>query len=377
MTRSAPAIASTESPSPLRGVHATANAIAAATARLFVLTTRKDVPVAVLSELRGVLEDLARARDALRDLGQGLRSAAAPRAVRLREVWERVSGKLSEGGARVRIEGRDDPVVAPADPGLDVLLASVAATEAVGLSGRRGTTTVRFCREGSRVRMTLESAMPPFSPRELEQLLDPVCLRKPEGFGEGLAFGACRRIAESVGGTFSIGERDGRREYCLELPAAEPMSSMTPPGARLRCLVVDDDPRVLDSCSLLLDHLGHSVRGAPNGAQALAALQAESFDAILLDLHLGTEPQGATLLERLAREHPSALRATLLVTGDPGDRHGEALCRRFGIGLLAKPFGLDELRRALSAVSHSGQEGPKPRTRAPGRRARNEDPDRE
>ena len=73
-----------------------------------------------------------------------------------------------------------------------------------------------------------------------------------------------------------------------------PLADFSP----LSLLIVDDDPLMSE---LVCDHyrdLGHRVRHAANGREALAALEAERPDIILCDRRM-PEMSGAQLLENL------------------------------------------------------------------------------
>ena len=76
--------------------------------------------------------------------------------------------------------------------------------------------------------------------------------------------------------------------------------------SRASALVVDDDPINRMLLSKSLEQQGHRVMTAENGLEALAALQAQPFDVVLLDV-LMPEPDGSEVLARLKQ--------------DPGLRH--------------------------------------------------------
>ncbi|MGH3049051.1 MAG: response regulator transcription factor [Gaiellaceae bacterium] len=94
-------------------------------------------------------------------------------------------------------------------------------------------------------------------------------------------------------------------------------------------LVVDDDRSLRLLCRVNLELDGFRVREAATVAEATAALDEESPDIVLLDVHLGSE--GADdLLERVRRDGVPVL----LVTGT-ADISGYA---ERADELLAKPF---------------------------------------
>ncbi|WP_009478441.1 LytTR family DNA-binding domain-containing protein [Rhodococcus sp. JVH1] len=77
---------------------------------------------------------------------------------------------------------------------------------------------------------------------------------------------------------------------------------------RLRCLIVDDNPRFSDTARRLLEQQGITVVGtASNTADAVRSAVELQPDVILVDVELGAE-SGFELAERLDDEvHPSAV----------------------------------------------------------------------
>jgi CheY-like chemotaxis protein/HPt (histidine-containing phosphotransfer) domain-containing protein len=54
----------------------------------------------------------------------------------------------------------------------------------------------------------------------------------------------------------------------------------------LRVLLVEDDDANREIETLMLQHLGHEVEAVADGAEALTALAASSYDAVLMDCHM-------------------------------------------------------------------------------------------
>lgn len=106
-----------------------------------------------------------------------------------------------------------------------------------------------------------------------------------------------------------------------------------------RVLVVDDDDLVRDVAQLSMGAVGgHDVVGASSGAEGVERAQAESFDAILLDVMMpGLD--GPATLERL-REHPSTREvAVVFLTAKVQTNEQTVLSSLPGVrGVLTKPF---------------------------------------
>jgi CheY-like chemotaxis protein len=154
------------------------------------------------------------------------------------------------------------------------------------------------------------------------------------------------------------GERKGSRFHftvCLGT-CAEPAPETAAPRARnqvgaLRLLVAEDNPVNQKLIRILLEKRGHSVRVAGDGAQALASLEQEPCDMLLLDIQMpvldGLEVcRRIRASERESGEHLPIVAMTAHVMS--GDRE-----RFLGAGMdgyIGKPLQAGELDAAIEAV---------------------------
>lgn len=125
-----------------------------------------------------------------------------------------------------------------------------------------------------------------------------------------------------------------------------------------RCLLVDDDPEVLDTVSAYLARFGFAVKAVDTGAAMRRAVLAEVFDVVVLDVLL-PDDNGLELCRWLRRTHTTPL-VMLTALGDP-------MSRVVGLELgaddfIPKPFEPRELVARLNAVLRRV-----PRPGAPGR----------
>jgi two-component system CheB/CheR fusion protein len=142
-------------------------------------------------------------------------------------------------------------------------------------------------------------------------------------------------------------------------PAEPPAGTVRP----LRLLVVEDDADIRSSLVGLLDMGGHTVRAVGDGPAALAALDAGSFDAVLLDIGLPGMSGYELAAAIRARPGPTPPLVALTGYGRPEDRAAAAAA---GIGAhLTKPFRPDELDRLLESLPPApGSDGSRPITPA-------------
>jgi CheY-like chemotaxis protein len=122
---------------------------------------------------------------------------------------------------------------------------------------------------------------------------------------------------------------------------------------RASILIVDDEPDIM---ALLRDFLvkeGHVVRFAATGGEALALLQKNRPDIVILDLAMPAV-NGAEMLHRLKTRYPTGFPfAVIVLTGSAGDPQFKEI-QSLGVAeILHKPPDFLQLDAAIK--SHLGQ----------------------
>lgn len=124
--------------------------------------------------------------------------------------------------------------------------------------------------------------------------------------------------------------------------------------AGLRVLLCEDDALIAMSMTEALHESGAEVRQAKTVAQALAHLQAESFDVLVTDLGL-PDGSGEDLAIQARTLHP-----TLSLIFATGREHVAAAERLENSIVLRKPFGDDALHAALANLRPAVPVRPEP-----------------
>ena len=119
-----------------------------------------------------------------------------------------------------------------------------------------------------------------------------------------------------------------------------------------KVLVVDDDRPIVDFITEVLRDEGYSVRGAFDAQSALAAIEAETPDVVLLDL-LMPGASGAELFRTLV-ERDLATVPIILMTAD--NHAVEALMAEGVKFILLKPFDLDTLLDCVQSALREPKE---------------------
>jgi len=173
--------------------------------------------------------------------------------------------------------------------------------------------------------------------------------------GSGLGLAISQELAAAMGGRIDLDSTPGEGTsflVVLPLPAVDPPSRAgSGPGSgrvrRLQLLLVEDDATVAEVITGLLDGQGHRVQRAAHGLAALAAIDAQPFDAALLDLDLpGID---GLALAQLMRQKGFA--GPLVAVTARTDADAEAAAADAGFdGFLRKPVTGTMLAQALAGV---------------------------
>jgi two-component system response regulator (stage 0 sporulation protein F) len=113
-----------------------------------------------------------------------------------------------------------------------------------------------------------------------------------------------------------------------------------------RILIVDDEAPVLDVLSEYFATQGYTVETAPNGAEALAAVQRARPDLVLLDVRM-PGMDGVEVLRKL-RDLDRAL-AVIMVTANEDVALARETLKLGAFDYVSKPFDFRYLDRAVAA----------------------------
>ena len=114
-------------------------------------------------------------------------------------------------------------------------------------------------------------------------------------------------------------------------------------------MVVDDSVTVRRFTERLLGQRGFRVVSARDGAEALALLDEERPDALLLDLEM-PRVDGFEVVARVRRQPRLADLPILILTSRSGDKHRERAAALGVQGYLVKPYDEDRLCEELARL---------------------------
>jgi len=191
-------------------------------------------------------------------------------------------------------------------------------------------------------------------------------LDRTEG-GLGIGLTLVRRLVEMHGGSvaaFSNGPGHGS-EFVVRLPLAAGRSvaaeaakkpAIQVPAARRRLLVVDDNRDFANTLSALLETMGHDVRIAYNGTDALSVADAHRPDLVFLDI--GLPGRNGYDVARTLRSSPDLAGATLVALTGYGQDEDRRRVREAGFDYhLVKPVEPSEITRIIDTLSDRAYAG--------------------
>ncbi|HEX3599866.1 MAG TPA: response regulator [Lacipirellulaceae bacterium] len=208
---------------------------------------------------------------------------------------------FSSRGHRLHLSVPKEPVFLEADPyRLEQVLSNLLVNSAK-YTDRGGEIWFSAMREGDDVVFRVRDSGIGIGPDLLPNVFDLFAqanrsMHRAEG-GLGIGLTIVRGLTELHGGrVWAISEGFGRgAEFVVSLPAAtevvkpeEPSQSqlIVEPAQRRRVLVVEDQPALAHVTVALLKKLGHEVRSAADGPEALLAVREYNPEVVLLDIGL-------------------------------------------------------------------------------------------
>ncbi|MCL7489016.1 MAG: ATP-binding protein [Desulfobulbaceae bacterium] len=219
--------------------------------------------------------------------------------------------------------------------------------------------------DGNYVRISIKDDGPGIPRELLDKIFDPYFTTKEEGSGLGLAL--TRSIVIKHQGYIEVYSDSEGTDFVIYLPAmnGHVIEEETTPAnivagqERGKVLIMDDEEMVRDIARDLLVHLGFAVSTVGDGQKAVALYREQlekkdPFDAVIMDLTIPGGMGGKEAIRKLREMDP-------LVKGIVSSGYSNdpvmAEYEKYGfVGMVHKPFEIQELVRTLSSVIGSTQD---------------------
>lgn len=162
----------------------------------------------------------------------------------------------------------------------------------------RGTVSIKLNYANGNVRIQVKDTGIGMTPEQVSSIFEPFTqadssISRRFG-GSGLGTTISRQLAETMGGTIEVETELGQgSNFCVTLPlrvADQPVPQKQAEQAvqlpKLKLLIADDVEQNLQLLRLILEREGHEVFSASNGQEVIELYQSDSFDLVLMDLHM-------------------------------------------------------------------------------------------
>jgi signal transduction histidine kinase/CheY-like chemotaxis protein len=220
-----------------------------------------------------------------------------------------------------------------------------------------GNIVISSWQQGAQVCLAVSDTGTGMTEETRDKLFDPFYTTKEaanSGLGLSVVFGIIRRhhgtieveSIENKGSTFII----SLPESFDEVPVSEEPEEISEVSS-VHILLIDDDPFVRDSVRMMLEHLGHKVSTATNGADGIEMFASESFDLVFTDLGMpGVSGWDvASGVKAINADVP-----VVLITGWGRELDATDVQAKGVDFVLPKPFELSTTAKILSAALKDG-----------------------
>ncbi|GLV54985.1 hypothetical protein KDH_18320 [Dictyobacter sp. S3.2.2.5] len=118
-----------------------------------------------------------------------------------------------------------------------------------------------------------------------------------------------------------------------------------------RILVINDEESILDLFRMLLEGEGYEAVTSVETMENVADVERIKPDLVILDLKMGVQQEGWTMMQKLRMYPPTKAIPIILCTAALNEvREQESVLEDKGIPVVYKPFDVDEILHAIHSV---------------------------
>ena len=198
--------------------------------------------------------------------------------------------------------------------------------------------------------------------KEVHKIFDPFFTTKKVGKGTGLGLSICYGIVKEHGGDIqAYNHEQGGAVFRVKLPFAhgnkrtETTTSGDVPDAVLhgRVLLLEDEESILEFEREVLTGAGAEVITTRTGEDAIARLQKDMFDAVLIDATIPGGWQATSIYKWLADNRPGMEKRVVLTMSHIDDTEVRRFIDQHSITMLTKPFEVTDLLRVVRQAANA------------------------
>lgn len=171
--------------------------------------------------------------------------------------------------------------------------------------------------------------------------------------GTGLGMAITKNIINMMNGAITIKSKQGEGtevvvEFEFRINTEHNSHNNTEEFKDCRALVLDGDPKTLDTVLRMLEQLGISANQALSGEEAIQAASRESYDVYIID-SVVPDPKGIDIVRSLRSASKNDVPIIVLTAYDWKEFEDDA--REAGVSVFCpKPLFMSELKSCLSAL---------------------------
>ena len=207
---------------------------------------------------------------------------------------------------------------------------------------------------GEYVVLSIADDGPGISPEDLKRIFEPFYTKKVMGrSGTGLGLAVVWNIIMDHKGYIDVLTGGEGTIFELYFPATRealperdlPTAAQSYQGSGQTVLVVDDEASQRDISCRMLEVLGYRAHAVASGEEAVAHLQTETVDLVLLDMIMDPGMNGRETYEQIVKRHPG--QKAVIVSGY-AETEDVLKAQLLGAGqFLKKPVTLEKLGMAI------------------------------
>ncbi|MBD2496394.1 PAS domain S-box protein [Nostoc sp. FACHB-280] len=209
---------------------------------------------------------------------------------------------------------------------------------------------------GNYIELTVADNGMGMPPEVLNRIFEPFFTTKEIGIGTGLGLSTVLGIIKSHGGFINVSSKVGKgTKFQLFLPAVEGCQGTrsenlaVPLGKGELILVVDDEAKILEIATIVLENYNYQILTASNGIEAIAlyAQHKHKIKAVLMDMIM-PEMDGMTAIRTLQKMNPQV---KIIACSGFNPHEGLSEVTKANVQLvLPKPFTAQDLLKSLQHI---------------------------
>ncbi|MCP3891634.1 MAG: response regulator [Desulfobulbaceae bacterium] len=174
--------------------------------------------------------------------------------------------------------------------------------------------------------------------------------------GTGLGLSIVWNTMQDHQGAVIVSRTESATTFELYFPATREITAANKPighhteeqGNGEKILMVDDEPQLRDLAKSMLTLLGYNVTCQDSGENALAYLQSQQVDLVLLDMLMEPGINGRETYERMLEIHPG--QKAIIASGLSESDDVKAAQTMGAGGFIQKPYSIKQLGKSVKKV---------------------------